>query len=169
MDRVTWEEATSWRDMIKPILQEMNIGVIDPCDKPGLTPEDPDFRIKKNALVASQDFVGLNQVMKPVVNEDMRFVDLAHFLILYLDPDGHLCGSYMEAFQAAAYQKKPVLTVIKGGRIRIPHWWAGVNDPSLDFDDWDSLVAYLRYVDSSPEVDDLNRWRFLDMRKVYNE
>lgn len=169
MDRVAWGEATEWRDMIKPILFDMNIGVIDPCDKPGVLTEDLNFRTKKEKLAADGDFDGLHECMKPVVNEDMRFVDLAHFLIFFLDTEAHICGSYMESCHAAAYQKKPVLTVIKGGREKTPHWWAGVNPPQFNFDDWESLIAYLKHVDAADEVDDHNRWRFIDMKKLYNE
>jgi hypothetical protein len=168
MDRVKWKDATGWRDYMKKELWSRSIGVIDPCDKP--TPEDEgeDFRARKKKLKENGDLLALHELMKPVVKEDMRFVDLSHFIILYLDADTHICGGYHESCVAAGCQKKPVLTMCPQGLKKIPDWWIGVNPPEMNFESWKDMLDYIDYIDNPDTMPNThNRWRFLDMEKVY--
>ena len=100
----------------------------------------------------------------------MRFVDISHFMIYYMDLEASPCGSWMESMHAAAYQKKPVLTVCKQGRENMPNWWMGVNPPEFNFDNFKELMKYIDFVnDFNNDPDTLGRWKFIDMKKIYNE
>ena len=33
MDRTDWKSATEWRDNLKPVLLDLQVGILDPCDK----------------------------------------------------------------------------------------------------------------------------------------
>ena len=104
--------------------------------------------------------------MKPICAVDLRMVDIAHFLVMDLDVDVHMCGSYHEAFMAV-FQKKPVLIKCEQGKNSLPNWLFGVIPHELIFSTWADLLAYLREIDSSETVDHLDRWRFFDFEKVY--
>jgi hypothetical protein len=93
-------------------------------------------------------------------------VDIAHFLVLYVDLDIHMTGSYNEAF-LGVNQKKPVLTMCKQGKENLPNWLFGVMPHEMMFSNWEDLRAYLYFINTSEEVDHMNRWRFLDMDYIH--
>jgi len=167
MDRVDeWSDAVRWRDELKPFLFPMGVGILDPCDKACAFVEDEQTRDRIVDLKEEGDYEELQRIMKPICKIDLRMVDIAHFLILYVDLDVHSCGSYHEAFEACS-QKKPVLTVCKQGKENIPNWMFGVIPHEMMFSNFDQLKQYLLHVNSSHKVDHMNRWRFLDMDYVY--
>jgi len=167
MDRVEWEEATQWRDDIKPFLLSKQVGILDPCDKAcSFGVENEKTRETIQNLKEIGYFAQIQSIMKPICAVDLRMVDIAHFLILYLDLDSHMCGSYHEAFEACS-QKKPILVVCKQGKSNIPNWMFGVVPHQMMFSDWTDMTNYLEFVDTAKVVDHMNRWRFLDMDYVY--
>ena len=167
MDRVTWTEATDWRNRIKEFLVDINVGILDPCDKAcSFGVENERIRENIEALKEKEGYNEIQEMMKPVCAIDLRMVDIAHFLILYLDLDVHMAGSYNEAF-LAVNQKKPVLIMCKQGKQNIPNWLFGVVPHEMMFSDWIELRSYLNFINSGEEVKHMNRWRFLDMDHIY--
>ena len=167
MDRVSWKQATSWRDDIKPFLFSKGIGVLDPCDKAcafGVENESTKETIQK--LKQQKNYKQIREIMKPICAIDLRMVDIAHFVILYIDLDVHMTGSYHEAF-VAVNQKKPVLTMCKQGKENIPNWLFGVIPHEMMFSNWEELRKYIYDVDTSENPKHYNRWRFLDMDHIY--
>lgn len=165
MDRVP-DGGVQWRSWITPKLQEMGIGVLNPCDKPiDFAHETHDFRERISLLKEEGKYEQVRELMKPVCAVDLRLVDIAHFIILKLDVDIHLAGSYHEIVVAIG-QKKPVLVMCEKGIHNIPNWWFGVIPYQMFFDNWDNLFEYLKQVDNG-EAEHLNRWRFLNWEKVY--
>ena len=145
MDRVP-DGGVEWRENISKDLKDMGIGVFNPCDKPSdFAPEDKNTREEIDKAKAIHDYERVAEVMKPICSVDLRMVDVAHFLIMNLDLDTHLCGSYHEAFVAIA-QKKPILI----------------------FSNWFQILDYLHMINSSEDVDHLDRWRFFDFEKVFS-
>lgn len=168
MDRVP-DGGAGWRQLMSDRLREFEVGVFNPCDKPSdFAQEDEDSRTRILHMKEWHDFEGLERAMKPICSVDLRMVDIAHFLIMNIDIDVHLCGSYHEAFLAIS-QKKPVLIRCRQGKQNLPNWMFGVVPHEMVFSKWDELVDYLKYVDSHPEVEDHNRWRFFDFDKVYGK
>jgi len=163
-----------WRREATPRLVDLNIGGLDPLNKPmlGQGSEDESFLIERerlfNVAIKSgelKDRLAISDFMKSqVVRPDLGMVDYAHFLIVYIDIDVHLAGTYRE-FTTAIMQRKPCLVFCKQGLFNIPKWWWGDANPALFFDTIDDIFDYLKWVDTTTEP--LKFWRFFDIEKVY--
>ena len=166
MDRVA-DGGVEWREHITPKLQEFGVGVFNPCNKPSdYAPEDEDTRELIHSLKRSGRYDEVASVMKPICAVDLRMVDIAHFIIMNLDVDNHLCGSYHEAFLGVA-QKKPVIIRCKQGKENLPNWMFGVIPHQMVFSSWSEVLEYLHHINEDEDVKHLNRWRFFDFDKVY--
>ena len=166
MDRVP-DGGVGWRKNITPILKDMGIGVLDPSDKPtSFAQEDNDFRTAINIKKLEKKFDNVKKSMRDIAAVDLRMVDIAHFVIMYMDIDVHLCGSYHEAF-VAIQQKKPLLIVCKQGKSFMPNWMFGVIPHEHMFDDWNDMLNYISAVNLGYAKEHYNRWRFFDFEKVY--
>jgi len=166
MDRIE-DGGIVWRQELTPKLRAMGLGVLDPCDKPcAFGEEGPEFRDKINRLKIQGDFETAKALMRDISAIDLRMIDIAHFVIVYMNIDVHMCGTYHEAF-TAVQQKKPILVMCEQGRENVPNWMFGVMPYQHMFDSWDDLLAYLDRVNSGEETRHYNRWRFFDFDKVY--
>lgn len=167
MDRVE-DGGVGWRTMITPALRDMGIGVLDPCDKPtDFAKEDGTFREEINNLKSLCEFDGVKERMRDIAAIDLRMVDIAHFVIMHMDIDVHMCGSYHEAF-TAIQQKKPLMVVCDQGKAHVPNWMFGVMPHQHMFNNFGEMVQYLQDVHTGEDSNDYNRWRFFDFDKVYN-
>ena len=169
MDRVLnfQKDARAWRDDLKPFLYSMGVGVLDPCDKAtSMSEESEDLREKKKLLKEQGRYNELRAIMKPICSLDLRMVDISNFMILYIDTDLHMAGSYHEAAVAIS-QKKPVLIMCKQGKSSVPDWWYGSVPHEMMFSSWDELKDYLTTINTAEKVDHQKRWWFLDMDYVY--
>ena len=167
MDRVP-DGGIGWRKKITPILKDIGIGVLDPSDKPTtFAQEDHDFRNKINIQKVEQQFDKVKKSMRDIAAVDLRMVDIAHFVIMYMDIDIHMCGSYHEASVAIA-QKKPVVIMCKQGKENLPNWMFGVVPHEMVFSNWSELFEYLHHINEDDDAEHMNRWRFFDFNKVYN-
>lgn len=165
MDRVK-DGGIGWRNDLKPWLKSKGVIVIDPCDKPkcllGNAPvETPEARIVAGTLKASGDYDNFAEFMRPIRNVDLRFTDMADYLIVNLDLEVHPCGTYNEVF-IAVQQKKPILIHCEQGKLNVPNWLFGCVPHSLFFDSWSDLKEYIRHVDEDENVDHLGRWQLFD-------
>lgn len=166
MDRVP-DGGVGWRSSISSIMMKMGIGVLNPCDKPmKFVEENENTRQEIWDAKNDKDFVKARKIMKPICYSDLRMVDVADFLIVYLDVDVHYAGTYHE-LALGIMQKKPTLIMCEQGKSRIPNWWWGVIPHELFFSTWDELLSYLKSVNKGENVDDLGRWRFFDFTKIY--
>jgi len=166
MDRVE-DGGVKWRKYITSKLQELGVGVLDPCDKPSdYGTEDQDTRGLINRLKKSDSYDKVSDIMKPICAIDLRMVDIAHFIVMSLDVDSHLCGSYHEASVAIA-QKKPVVIMCKQGKNSLPNWMFGVVPHEMVFSNWSETLEYLNHINEDEDVKHLNRWRFFNFNKVY--
>lgn len=167
MDRVS-DGGVGWRRAITPKLKKLGVGVLDPCDKPSdYGTEDTTTREFIDSCKKNGRFDDAARIMKPICAIDLRMVDVAHFIVMSLDVDNHLCGSYHEAF-LAVQQKKPVLVMCKQGKENIPNWMFGVIPHEMMFSNWSELLEYLNHVNEDDDVEHLNRWRFFDFEKVFD-
>lgn len=168
MDRVD-DGGVGWREHISSKLKGIGIGVLNPCDKPtSFAKENEGFRSKIAGLKRKGDFNSVADEMKPIAAVDLRMVDICHFLVMSVDVDVHMCGSYHEAF-VAANQKKPVLAMCAQGKSNAPNWMFGVIPHKHIFSSWSELMEYVYHINEDKEVDHLNRWRFFDWDKVYGD
>ena len=169
MDRVP-DGGTEWRDHISKKIKRMGVGVFNPCDKPSdYAKEDNITREEIQNLKLSGGYDEISNIMKPICAVDLRMVDITHFIVMNLGLDVHLCGSYHEAFLALS-QRKPVLVRCKQGKSNAPNWLFGVVPHQLIFSNWEELLGYLGEVNCcESDVEHLNRWRFFDFDKVFND
>lgn len=168
MDRVA-DGGVLWRRRITPLLKNIGVGVLDPCKKPTtFAVEDSNFRHNIESLKSSKQFNRVRKLMRDIAAIDLRMVDIAHFVIMYMDTDAHMCGSYHEAF-VSIQQKKPLLIVCKQGKESIPNWLFGVMPHEHMFSSFNELIEYLNDVDKGRDNNDYNRWRFFDFEKIYSK
>jgi hypothetical protein len=160
MDRVP-DRGMHWRDYITPFLQELNITVFNPLKKAGSVGLEDDITHQlKRDLKLHQKYDELSSVMKTIRSVDLRLVDISDFMIVHLDIATHPCGTLEEIFLANR-QKKPIIIHIEQGKNNCPDWLFGAIPHQLFFDDWDAIYNYLKHINSSKNINTLNRWLFL--------
>ena len=103
----------------------------------------------------------LREISKEVVLIDLRMVEVADFMIAYIDPDLHLCGTYDEVFESLRH-RKPTLIVHKGGKARMSMWLRGKLNHNFVFDTFDDLYSYLEAIHDGTIEPDYTRWVFFD-------
>jgi hypothetical protein len=178
MDEVP-DLGVDWRLDIQEFIWSLGAGVLNPCDKASIhATEDQDSRNARRKLkyLASQCtsdlqrnyyYSQVHEIMKEIVAFDLRMVDIAHFIVLNIDKEYHMCGSYNEQTHACM-QRKPVIVHCKQGIHHIPDWLFGICKHEMFFDNWGDVRKYLIHVNEDKVVDDYNRWRFFDFKKVFN-
>lgn len=178
MDEVP-DLGVDWRLHIQDFIWSLGAGVLNPCDKASIhAVEDNDGRekrikYKKAASKLTDEYEKnllydeVHKIMKEIVAFDLRMVDISHFVVLNVDKDYHMCGSYNEQTHACL-QRKPIIVHCKQGKHHVPDWLFGIANHKMFFSSWDEVKAYLRHVAFDENVDDYNRWRFFDFDKIFN-
>lgn len=141
--KVHLTEAKSWRNGLKPRLNEIGIGYIDPLDKYGGTR-------KIRTMLQRYDRDGKIDKIRELVNEnifhqDMDCVFFTTFTIAYvpaLDVGEEICGTYGE-ITMARYLNKPVYIVTNRSLKpnNLPKWAIGCS--TRVFESFDELLGYL--------------------------
>ena len=181
MDRVA-DRGVEWREDLQDFLWDLNIGVLNPCNKPiewGIENEDSrkwrwDSRDKAELLYSQGHIHESNKIceavyeqMKDVVASDLRCVDKSDFIILHIDMDVHMCGSYNEQ-TTACLQRKPVITHCKQGKFKVPDWLWGICQHEMFFTTWKEVKDFIYHMAFDKDVKHYKRWRFFDVNKIYN-
>ncbi len=169
MDRVP-DGGITWRADFTPWLQKRGVFVQDPANKPMLYITN-EFSAREDINRMKQE--GRYAEIRPkygdaVRGTDLRMVDESSFLPCYLDLDTHPCGTYEELFKANS-EKKPIITVVKQGKVNAPNWLFMTLPHEFIFDDFDQAKAYLDHIDQDEEIDTLGRWRFFDWPRLVKE
>lgn len=161
--------AHLWRNDISKFLWKHDIGVFDPCNKPGGIKEEAGFVDHVNAMKKRGEYDEVCKTMTHIVKIDLHMVDLSNFVILAIDRDAHLCGSYNEQTYAAL-EKKPVIVWCQQGKDQVPSWLFGMGmRHEMMFGSLDEVKNYILSVAYNDTIDDLGRWRFIDYDKVFNK
>lgn len=160
-----------WRNNMTEFLQNYGIGVLNPCDKPffnAKVDEQEGFVKHIQKLKESGKYAQVTKEMQEIVRLDFKMVDLCNFMILNIDSDVHMCGSYAEQ-TLACYQRKPIIVHCSNGIDKIPNWIWGVCDYKMFFDTWEGVKEYIEYIAFDEDVpDDIDsKWRFLDYNKIF--
>jgi len=158
------DDGVGWRQMITPLLQQMGITVLDPTDKPTTQCRFNEIGAEKemiSKLVELRRWDDLREIAKEIVLVDLRMVEVADFLVAYIDPDVHICGTYDEVFEALRH-RKPTLIVHKGGKARMSMWLRGKLNHNFVFESFEELYAYLLAMHDGTIEPDYTRWVFFD-------
>ena len=135
----------------------LNIKFLDPTRKvTGLRSESKVEHSRIMELKRQGKWCELRVFMKRIIREDHRSVDLSDFVVIYLDPSIHTCGSYFE-IQSALTEKKPYFIIVEGGKKNVPAWLFGICDHNQFFASIEEVVRELVSLDdgSKPLSD---RW-----------
>ena len=139
---------------------DLKIKYLDPTNKlKGLQGEIGSEQDRIERYFRRKRWKDLTNFMKMIVRADLRQVDLSDFVIAKIDKSVHMCGSYHEII-LADIEKKPILTVIEGGKREAPAWLFGILDHKLMFDSEDECVRYLDKINRG-EVKLDDRWVLL--------
>lgn len=144
------DQGVGWRKKIVSLCQNasLNIKFLDPTNKIlGLKEEIGNEANKIKQYKIHEQWNDLSLAMKIIVRQDHRCVDLSDFVIFYLDPSVHHCGSYFE-FQSAMTQKKPYYIIVPGGKLNAPSWLFGICDHMCIFSNIESVVEDLARINS---------------------
>ena len=156
------DAGVKWREEAILRLKELGIKVFNPIKKPSPYISEIGEECEKVLdFIKNDDFEGGHTYVKEkIVRVDLRMVDLSDFLIVYINPEIHTCGTYHELFHAWE-EKKPVLVFVEGGRKKVPAWLLGVLKPYYIFDSLNDIFEYLHKLDSGEEELD-SKWILFD-------
>lgn len=136
------------REIIKKFEKhDLNIKCIDPTNKPGgneTVQEEKDYMEK---LKKEDRWFDLVKYVKAFVRLDLRYLDLSDFIIIAVDKNTHMCGSYHEIVQAQI-QKKPRFAIVNGGKRNMPTWLFSIINPNDVFDTLDDCVQRIIDLDN---------------------
>jgi len=157
-----YKNGRGWREKMTEDLSQMGIVCYDPYKKPFVV----DVEESENAqntllnLINSGNFDEVCRRMKQIRTYDLALVDKCDFLICYIDPKIHTCGSYEELFWCNRL-KRPVFLIIEGGKALCPLWLLGTIPHKYIYDNFDQVVEVLKRIDSGEKIMDSDRWRLL--------
>jgi nucleoside 2-deoxyribosyltransferase len=162
------DRGSTWRKEITKWLHNKNIGVLCPYNKAIINSQHEDHKYydEINILKKYNQFEEVHKKMRAVAADDYRMVDKADALILYIDKNAHMCGSYHENCMAA-YQRKPVIVCCPQGISEIPNWIFSICRHEMFFQTLSEVKAYIEFVCHASSVPTYNRWRFFDYDKVF--
>jgi nucleoside 2-deoxyribosyltransferase len=158
------DDGTIWRKKITPYLKKMGLTILDPTNKPTSQckwNEVGDEKEHIQRLVDLERWDELRNLAKEIVLVDLRMVEVADFMICYLDRDIHQCGTYDELFEALR-RRKPTLIVHKGGKKEMSMWLRGKVNHNFVFENFADLYAYLEALHDGTVEPDYTRWVFFD-------
>ncbi len=158
------DDGVGWREELTPYLEKMGLTILDPTNKPVSQcryNEIGDEKEHIHKLVNLKRWDELREMAKEIVLVDLRMVEVADFLIAYVDKDIHICGTYDEIFESLR-RRKPTLIVHKGGKAEMSLWLRGKMNHNFVFDSFDELYAYLEALHDGTVEPDYTRWVFFD-------
>ena len=158
------DDGIGWRIQMTEWLSERGVMALDPTNKRTsntIFNEIGDEQKNLGQLRELGRFHELRDAMKPIVLADLRMVEVSDFLIVYLDPDVQMCGTWEELF-VGLRQHKPVLVVVNGGKQKLNFWMFGRINPDFVFDSFEDVKKYLIGVDDETIRADSSRWIFFD-------
>ena len=158
------DDGVGWRQLTTPYLLERGVQILDPTDKPVSQcrfNEIGDEKDMINKMVKLERWDELRDIAKEIVLIDLRMVEVADFLIAYIDPDMHICGTYDEIFEALRH-RKPTLVVHKGGKSRMSMWLRGKLNHNFVFESFEDVFNYIDALHDGTVEPDYTRWVFFD-------
>ena len=167
------DDGVEWRKSITPRLEKLGIVVLDPTDRPvRLSYADNSASEQLHLLKEMRrkgKFKKLIKCAKEIVHQDLRMVDVADLLIVYIDASVPTVGT-IDEFVTASNQQKPILMVCKQGIREIPIWfWGRIGNTwkKTFFGDFKTMEDRLKRIAycSNEELDgiiDRGKWLFLN-------
>jgi hypothetical protein len=156
------DSGVGWRKEIKEKAKKrgLKIKFLDPTDKPKSPIANDDCIHDEKDIIAkfrkTENWESVTKIVKRFRRIDLRMVDRADFIIIFVDTDIHMTGSYDEA-TTCEKEKKPVLAIVKQGREGAPDWLFGIVNYWEMFKTVDECLEYLDGLNSGKVAMD-GRW-----------
>lgn len=166
MDRVP-DGGVTWRANMTPFLQSLGIVVLDPCNKAidaGI--EEFEQRQHRQELKAADKYAEMAEEGGPIRPIDKRMVSIADFLIVNLDMDTFMCGTFEELFQAND-ENKPIFIRCKQGKRQCADWLFLTIPHHFIVSEWMDIKKTLCRIHTQELVNPVaDRWVFFDYTKL---
>ncbi len=161
------DNGVEWRRKFIELVDDAGLAIdlIDPTDKP----LDDESMIGENKALQIElqrqgRFLELRELVSDYRRQDLRYVDHSNFVVVLVNPDVHMCGTYDELFFAES-QHKPLFFIVEGGLYRLPRWLFDVvdlDDPRKGtkcnvYENVEGVVEELKRLDSG-EVPFTKKW-----------
>jgi len=158
------DDGIGWRREFREKINNRNIPieVFDPTDKPSslgniIYNETGVEKHKIQEYKRNGNIQEAINIIHKVRRYDLRMVDTTDFIVIYVDIDVHMCGSYDELFTAER-QHKPLLAIVNPPLYEnVPDWLLDVIKQKEFFISVDECLDYLENINNGIiEMDD--RW-----------
>lgn len=157
-------DSLNWRDLLKDKLGELSIKVLSPMHMNFVshTDEAADTHAKLKLLRSAEQYDEVAGHMKKIIQQDLRLIDLADYVIFNLEVEKPTFGTLHELVVANA-QKKPVFLIInhKDGKKATPLWLLGLIKHQYIYNSIDDVIQILHKIDIGEKIIDSDRWRLL--------
>lgn len=161
LEYTTENHARGWRDYLAEELGQLGIKTLDPTmvvfeGQPHETEE------VRERLKTSRDEGRFDEVvdyMVPVVQKDLRQIDLSDFVIFNISINKPTFGTIHELV-IAIQQKKPVFICV-GDKKKTPLWLLGIVPHRYFYDSVSEIFEKIQKINSGEEGIDSDRWRLL--------
>jgi hypothetical protein len=151
IDRVP-DDGIQWRQYIKEQCKnkKLEIKFFDPCNKPkSLGSETGIEKILVRNMINNGEWEKAKEFVKTFRHYDLRAIDWCDFVIVKIDINSHLCGTYDEIFLAER-EHKAILVIMGEGQTKkdIPAWLVAFINEKEIFESPDECINYLCDMDS---------------------
>lgn len=139
-----------WREEISAFLEkELGIICLDPYKGQmiGDEPEGEELHKYFKHLIKKEEFDLLSKEMRKIRCRDLKFTDIADYIIGYINTENYTCGTWEEIFWANR-QKKQIFLVVEGGKKKMPLWLFGTIPHEYVYSSFDSLKNDLLKINS---------------------
>jgi nucleoside 2-deoxyribosyltransferase len=153
-------DGRSWRDDMTEFLQEINVTVFNPYEKPFINApkEDENTHARMAALMANGEFDEVHDHFKQVRAFDLSMVDRADFIICYINPSVPTFGT-IEELSTAIKIKRATFVVVEGGKQNTPLWIMGMLPHKYIYNSFKEVKNMLSDIDKGIKNIDSDRWR----------
>lgn len=155
------DPSCDWRTHVKNEFHKMGVIPLDPTDvmfydQPRETEEDrQQFKVWRD----NGEHEKIRELMIPIVQKDLRQIDLSDFILFNFQPEKPTSGTHHE-LHAANYQKKPVFLSVDG-KNNTPLWFYGIVKHKYIYNNIDEILEMLHNINEGKTEIDSARWRLL--------
>lgn len=155
------DNPDSWREKVHKELSPLSIKILDPTQKvfENQVLETKTDRERLKALRESGDLAAVREYMIPVVQKDLRQIDLSDFVIFNIEVEKPTFGTNHELV-VSIQQKKPIFVAVGDVR-KTPLWFLGIVKEKYLYNNIDEIIEKIKSIDSGETVIDSDRWRLL--------
>lgn len=147
IDRVA-DDGIKIRVEIKAALDSLGIKSLDPTNKPMIGANEVGYEKKYHIKLKEEErWDELAKYAKGIRRVDLRLCDHCDFLVMNLDTDCHMCGSYDEFFEVED-QRKPLFIIAKNGKKDVPMWLFACLPHTHIFNTVEELKVHLTLLDN---------------------